>query len=457
MSIRSKLAQLKAYREGVKHCTFDPEGPGVVRIHLVPPKFSLFKNNSSVLILNGYYILPLGYSWSVLLSAFLDNVNAYCGKELSAEDVEGIYEATVVDASKVFPADKDILRDDLSRILDVIFDISEGKDREEIEQLSIRAYASRMSAPHRMDLSVSSMANVDGSWRCNQKCVFCYAANQALACKEELTTQQWKDILDKLRQIGVPMVTFTGGEPTQRPDLCELVDHAKWFITRVNTNGSLLTEELVQGLKKASLDSIQVTLYSHDAEIHNKLVGVQKHCDTVNGIALAVKAGLDVSVNTPLCALNRDYLKTLELIKGLGVRYATVSGLILTGNADRAATGNELCESELRKIISQAHEFCKNNGMELDFTSPGLVSGEFLSSLGMRAPICGAALSNMAIGSDGTVVPCQSWLSSDADLGNILTTPWKKIWNSALSKKLRNMKEDTAMNCPFRCGKGARI
>lgn len=42
MGIQNKIAQYRACRRGVSHCTFNPEGPGVVRIHLLPPKFTIF-------------------------------------------------------------------------------------------------------------------------------------------------------------------------------------------------------------------------------------------------------------------------------------------------------------------------------------------------------------------------------------------------------------------------------
>ena len=66
----------------------------------------------------------------------------------------------------------------------------------------------------------------------------------------------------------MPQVTFTGGGHP-RDDLVELVDAAQWFVTRLNTNGRLLTPELCRRLYEASLDSVQVTLYSADPSIHN--------------------------------------------------------------------------------------------------------------------------------------------------------------------------------------------
>ena len=71
----------------------------------------------------------------------------------------------------------------------------------------------------------------------------------------------------------------------------------------------LLTKELCKELYEASLDSVQVTLYSHDPEVHNKLVGANNFDKTVEGIKNAVKAGLNVSINTPLCTANKDYIE----------------------------------------------------------------------------------------------------------------------------------------------------
>lgn len=122
-------------------------------------------------------------------------------------------------------------------------------------------------------------------------------------------------VIDKCRKIGIPQITFTGGEPTLRDDLAELIEYSKWFVTRLNTNGVLLSKELCEQLYEASLDSVQITLYSNIPEVHNELVGAENFEKTVNGIKNAVEAGLNVSINTPLCSLNSDYSSTLKFIR----------------------------------------------------------------------------------------------------------------------------------------------
>ena len=456
MGLQNKIAQYRQYKQGVSHCTFNPEGPGVVRIHLVPPKFRLFRSSPYIVILNGYYLLPLGYSWALLLSAFMKEVNVYDGRPITQEDEERILDRTLRRVHKVYPTvAKKAMEEDLEELLEILFAVAKGNDPEvQIDKLSIRAYRDHMTAPHRMDLMVSAMTDEAGKWQCNQKCLFCYAAGQEMGKTRELTTDQWKQAIDRLESARVPMVTFTGGEPTGRPDIAQLVGYAKRMVTRLNTNGINLTPDMVRQLKEAGLDSLQVTLYSHDEQIHNPLVGGDHHASTVQGIRNAVAAGLDISINTPLCRKNADYDKTLSFIHSLGVRFVTVSGLICTGMAGINHKDYDLTSEELLNIVQQAKVFCDAHDMEMDFTSPGLIPGKKLEELGMNVPMCGACLSNMAIAPDGTVVPCQSWLGGDASLGNILTDPFKKIWNHPRSKVMRNMTEDQALSCPFRSQKG---
>lgn len=209
-------------------------------------------------------------------------------------------------------------------------------------------------------------------------------------------------------------------------------------VTRLNTNGRLLTPELCRRLYEASLDSVQVTLYSADAAVHNTLVGAPGFDDTVQGIRNAVAAGLMTSVNTPLCSLNRDYAATLRFVHELGVRYVTCSGLIPSGGAEtEASQATRLTQEELTAVLRQAVETAEELGMEIDFTSPGWLPEETLRGLGLHLiPSCGACLSNMAVTPDGQVVPCQSWLGGTT-LGNLLTDDWPTIWDGEACRAIR--------------------
>ena len=72
---------------------------------------------------------------------------------------------------------------------------------------------------------------------------------------------------------------------------------------------------------------------------------------------------------------------------------------------------------------------------------------ETLRALGFtQIPSCGACLSNMAIAPDGTVLPCQSWLTGKG-LGNLLRTPWPRIWHSHECRAIREESAKMAQRC----------
>ena len=428
----------RAHLSCVRHITLDPKGPGVVRIHMIPPRTES-PEDPFLLLLNGAQLVPLTLSWAVLLANFTDRLEPFSGCEISEEDWAGMVRGAVDETHRTYPrTDRALLQEDLELMLRSLVAIAQGREPDvAVGALTLGEYADKMSAPHRMDLMVSAMTR-GGAWHCNQKCLHCYAAGQPMGESRELTTAEWKDVLARLRAANIPQVTFTGGEPTLRDDLVELVDAAQWFVTRLNTNGRLLTPQHCRALAEASLDSVQVTLYAADAEAHNALVGAPGFDETVRGIRNAVDAGLIVSVNTPLCSLNRDYAATLRFAAALGVRYATCSGLIPSGGAEGAESrATRLSAEELTEILQSAVAAAHELSMELDFTSPGWLKEETLRSLGLTlVPSCGACLSNMAVAPDGTVIPCQSWLGGTA-LGNILTDDWPAIWDGEACRAIR--------------------
>ena len=429
----------------VLHTTLNPEGP---------PKITGDQIAPSLAIINGQDIIPVDVSWTILLSEFISEVNKYSGREVTKAETAQIVKDTCKRMRRIYPfLPGKYFASDIQTIMTTFKQIAYHEEvTENIPYMSIGEYAPYMRAPHRMDLMVSAMQK-DDSWHCNLKCLHCYAAGQEHAKESELSTDDWKKIIDTLRSVGVPQITFTGGEPTMRDDLIELIEYGQWFVTRLNTNGVKLTREYCHALKAASLDSVQITLYSSDPGIHNKLVGAKGYAQTVDGIKNALELGMSVSVNTPLCTLNDDYTKTLRFLHDLGVTYVTCSGLITTGNAARETSESlQLSKGKISSILREAVEFCSENGMEINFTSPGWVDPALCEELGIATPNCGACLSNMAVTPGGNVVPCQSWLS-DAPLGSILSDPWEEIWNGKICKERRDFSAKMLGTCPLRTKK----
>lgn len=439
---------------GVSHATLNPGGPGAVHIHLVPPKPSFFPAPWLV-FLNGWYVLPVSPSEARLLRYFIEEISRIRpkGEEFSDTELKEMLEMVARRMHRMYPQiDQGRFKNDLVKMVNIFVVVARGEIPEDLPKtaMTLANYAKHMTGPHRMDLIVSPMS-VGGKRLCPNHCGICYASGQpAMSVERELTTEQWKTIIDRCWQVGSVQLSFTGGETLKRLDLPELVAHAAQFVTRVNTSGVGLTSELARKLFEASLDAIQVTLYSSIPAIHELLVGrVGAWEETVQGIKNAKEAGLCVSVNVPLLGVNKNFERTLEFLHEIGITFVSCSGIIPAGGGSSVIDqGGALDRVELFKILRRAVKYCESVGMELAFTSPGWLTAGQMEELNLTAPVCGACLGNMAITPSGAVVPCQSWLGDEKGLGNMSTTPWKRIWNSRRCLEIR-LKMAARNNCPL--------
>ena len=83
------------------------------------------------------------------------------------------------------------------------------------------------------------------------KCKFCYATFDDMRVINQLSKEDSFDILDKLKQAGLQKITFAGGEPLLYKHIKEVIKYSKkiGLVTSIITNGSLLTNELLNELK----------------------------------------------------------------------------------------------------------------------------------------------------------------------------------------------------------------
>lgn len=122
---------------------------------------------------------------------------------------------------------------------------------------------------------VPTTAFVVITYRCQLRCPHCYAAVEVRGSRDEMSTEELKSVLEQLRALGTLQVVFTGGEPLLRKDIFELVTHAHHLglITRLNSNGGLLTDECVAELRRAGLNKCGVSIDNADPDIHDRLRG----------------------------------------------------------------------------------------------------------------------------------------------------------------------------------------
>jgi radical SAM protein with 4Fe4S-binding SPASM domain len=273
------------------------------------------------------------------------------------------------------------------------------------------------------------------TYRCNDNCSHCYNARPRTY--PEISTQLWFQIIDRLWEIGIPHIVFTGGEPTLRDDLPELIARAEHNgqITGINTNARRLSDKRFVGrLIDAGLDHVQVTVESHEPAIHDAMVRTNGAWrQTIDGLKNVLDTRLFVMTNTTMLRQNSPYIsETLDFLADLGVPTIGLNALIYSGFGLTVGTG--LDENELLPLLGIARQRTEHYGQRLIWYTPTQYCHFDPMQLELGIKGCTAALYNMCVEPDGGVLPCQSYY---VQLGNLLTDPWDNIWNHDLATSIR--------------------
>ena len=359
--------------------------------------------------------------------------------------MQGLQQEEVLDRiRRIYRVKVDTAKADYEKLVYTISTLAQTEKIDPITYLEIEKeepFTYQYSAPLRMDLALT--------FKCQNDCIHCYAGGPHET--PELSTVQWKSVIDKLSEIGIFILTFTGGEPTLREDLPELLLYAqnKGMVTGLISNGRKLKDKAyVNLLEKSGLDFVQVTLESQKSEIHDKMTNAKGSWrETIEGIKNAVQSQIYVSTNTTLSKNNvDDFLSTIDFIKSLGVDAFGCNSLIYSGKATGASQEFALSTEDLKTLLPGIRNKAQMIGLKFLWYTPTQYCNFDPVSLGLGVKSCTAAMINACIGPNGDVYPCQSYFES---LGNILAEPWEKIWNHPLAERIRRREyvEDKCKNC----------
>ncbi len=318
-------------------------------------------------------------------------------------------------------------------------------------------FSTRARAPHKVDVALT--------YACNNRCPHCYNQPDRFHM-ESLSTGEWKRVLDRLAEVGVPHVIFTGGEPTAHPGLAELVAYANGLgqIVGLNSNGTRLAERrYVQELAEAGLDHVQITLESHLPDVHDAMVGARSFGRTVDGVRSALETGVHVITNSTLTRLNRETIEdTVAFLHELGLGTFAMNGMIYSGGGD--ANPDAIPQEELPAILVRVRDTARQLGMRFLWYTVTEYCEMSPVELEIGQKRCNAGEYSMCVEPNGDVLPCQSYYVS---AGNVLRDPWEHIWKGELFRSFRDREEDPVWaglpdkchGCPDLpvCGGGCRI
>jgi len=303
------------------------------------------------------------------------------------------------------------------------------------------------------------------TYRCQNRCDFCYASSPFRGDEmPEMTTGEVKKIIDRIwYEAHVPTISFTGGEPTLRQDLPELVAYAAGIGMRTNliTNGIRCADEaLVNELADAGLKSAQVSLEAANARLHDEITGhpgaYEKTCRAIHNLK---SAGVHSHTNTTICRGNREHLVELASFvkKEFKAEYLSMNMIIPTGIA-RDNENINIGYTTIGKILKPLLEFCEKESIRFVWYSPTpyCVFNPLDHNLGAKSCACIKGL--LSVNPAGDVLPCSSY---DRGVGNLLKKSFNHVWNSdqALYYRERRFVPPVCRGCDLEkmCGGGCPL
>lgn len=356
--------------------------------------------------------------------------------------------------------DKATISKDLSDIMNQIRMILSEKGHCPIHDIGLKPTLppTDLGFPLRVDFALT--------YRCNNKCAHCYVPGDILNnFPNELSTEDVKKTMDILWSQGVPHIALTGGEVSLRSDLLDIVDYgqSKGFVMGIITNGRKFADDnFVSDVVKRGLDYVQITIESHDANIHDQMQGIDGAWQqTTQAIKNFVNSGIFVLTNTTISKTNIASIEeTVKFLKRLGLEAFAMNGLIYSGEGALLQRQKDafLHEDELAPVLDRILSVADDVGLRFIWYSPTQYCVFNPMEYGLGSKRCSAANMSIGVQPNGDVIPCQSYFKP---VGNLLTDDWKSIWNSKLFRNIREHKliEKKCLGCEMLdlCGGGCPL
>lgn len=174
------------------------------------------------------------------------------------------------------------------------------------------------------------------TFKCNNACKFCVQGEKRkIHCDKE--TKEIKTILDDSRN-NYGEVVFTGGEPTLRKDIIDLVSYAKslGYRVQIQTNGRMfMYQDFCKRMGYAGIEVAAISIHGHTAKLHDHLTGARgSFQQSTTGIKNLLHLGIPVVTNTVINKFNYRYLPNVaEFLIDLGINQYQLSFPHILGNA----------------------------------------------------------------------------------------------------------------------------
>ena len=275
---------------------------------------------------------------------------------------------------------------------------------------------------------------------CNERCVHCYIPHKYKI--NVMETDLFYRIIEEGRQMNIIHVTLSGGEPLLHKDIVNFLRKCRESDLSVNvlSNLTLVTDEIVDEMKKNPLLSVQTSIYAMNPVVHDGITKLQGSLEkTIDGLKKIMKAKIPVQISCPVMTQNKDDF--VNVIRwGYDNNISVAVEPVIFASYDH--TGDNLSNRLSLEEIGKAFDYELAEGYAETISN----LAKEKESLKEDDPICSICRYSFCISVTGEVYPCVGWQSNV--IGTLDNQNLNEIWeNSDKIKYLRKIKRKDFMKC----------
>lgn len=282
---------------------------------------------------------------------------------------------------------------------------------------------------------------------CNMDCRMCYVKKtkeQQQAEGRLRSAKEWLDIAEEMKKEGMVYLLLTGGEPFTHPEFKEIMQglHKMGFVISINTNGTLINEEVIEWLKEVPPVRVNMTIYGGSDETYECLCRNPKGFSQLQrAVQLLQEAGISVKLN---CSVTPHNIMDLEkmfdfanknrlLIQATSYMFPPIrKDMNHVGKNDRLTpTEAAYAAAKIEMLMNGKEKFC-NRMKEKDFN---LIIPECYEEClekegeGIR---CRAGKCSFWVTWNGELLPCGMMINRS--VGNVFEQNFKSAWTQLVEQ-----------------------
>lgn len=263
---------------------------------------------------------------------------------------------------------------------------------------------------------------------CNERCIHCYIPNERK--NNVIDSSLFYRIIEEGRKMNIIHVTLSGGEPLLHKDILGFLKKCRKLELSVNvlSNLTLLTDDIISEMKKNSLLSVQVSLYSMDAVVHDSITKLNGSFEkTKAGILRLCDEGIPVQISCPIIKQNKDSYGDV-LHWGWAHNIAVAIEPVIFATYDHSG-----CNLENRLSIEEVDDVLTVQ-MQEGYAESIRKTAKDKEKLTENDPICSVCQYSFCVMASGKVFPCAGWQNNV--IGDLNHQTVQEIWET--SEKIKN-------------------